>query len=84
MSKHKFFISVHSEHSSEAGGKEIAVLNLVANFGCGYAAPCNPWLPTSLEHKRNSHEGHEEHQDFWMVCLYPIQKITPRDRLSVF
>jgi hypothetical protein len=56
MSKHKFFISVHSVHSSEAGGKEIAVLNLVANFGCGYAAPCNPWLPTSLEHKRNSHE----------------------------
>jgi hypothetical protein len=32
MSKYKSFISVHS---SEAGGKEIAVLNLVANFGCG-------------------------------------------------
>jgi hypothetical protein len=35
MSKYKAFISVHSVHSSEAGGKEIAVLNLVANFGCG-------------------------------------------------
>jgi hypothetical protein len=34
MSKHKSYISVHSVHSSEAGGKEIAVLNLVANFGC--------------------------------------------------
>jgi hypothetical protein len=34
MSKYKAFISVHSVHSSEAGGKEIAVLNLVANFGC--------------------------------------------------
>jgi hypothetical protein len=32
MSKFKSFISVDS---SEAGGKEIAVLNLVANFGCG-------------------------------------------------
>jgi hypothetical protein len=38
MSKHKYFISVHSVYSSEAGGKEIAVLNLVVNFGCGYAA----------------------------------------------
>jgi hypothetical protein len=35
MSKHKSFISVHSVDSSEAGGKEIAVPNLVANFGCG-------------------------------------------------
>jgi hypothetical protein len=60
MSKHKFIISVHSVNSSEAGGKKIAMLNLVAHFGCGYAAPCTPWLPPSLEHKRNSHEGHEE------------------------
>jgi hypothetical protein len=34
MSKYKSFISVQSVDSSEAGGKEIAVLNLVANFGC--------------------------------------------------
>jgi hypothetical protein len=34
MSKHKSFISVHSVDSSEAGGKEITVLKLVANFGC--------------------------------------------------
>jgi hypothetical protein len=60
MSKHKFIISVYSVNSSEAGGKKIAMLNLVAHFGCGYAAPCTPWLPPSLEHKRNSHEGHEE------------------------
>jgi hypothetical protein len=54
--------------SSEAGGKEIAVLNLVANFGCGYAAPCTPWLPPSLEHKRNSHEGAKSTKIFgWYV-----------------
>jgi hypothetical protein len=35
MSKYKSFISVHSVVSSEAGGKEIAVLNPVANYGCG-------------------------------------------------
>jgi hypothetical protein len=35
MIKYKSYISVHSVDSSEAGGKEIAVLNLVANLCCG-------------------------------------------------
>ncbi|NCC62523.1 MAG: hypothetical protein EOM12_16665 [Verrucomicrobiae bacterium] len=59
MSKHKSSISVHSVDSSEAGGKEIAVLNLVENFGCGSAAPGCLFLTTGCTRGTPPHANPE-------------------------